>query len=723
MPICGNCDYKNPKDAEFCKKCGARLKGDEDPFVGTIIEKRYEVLEKIAEGGMGTIYKAHDKRLDITVALKILHPELARNKKFLSRFENEAKTVAKLRHENIVLVNDTGPVRDTYFISMDYVDGDDLVEIINDRGLLSIDEAFSIASQVAEGLAYAHSKGILHRDIKPANIIIDRSGKAVITDFGISKALGEKGQTTTGTSIGTPEYMSLEQIKGKKLDGRTDIYSLGVVLYEMLTGKSPFRSDTGVSAIAKILSEEAEPIESLRPDIPGWALGLLERVMEKDREKRIETADEFITVIKKESEKETKTSEPKPRKADKSKAPTAPDLIKKKRKDKVQELKLKLKTQKHAFPRNRKLVIAALSILIVIGISIALFPLVHTCSSMKSVDDYDELKSGLYRVMIKDKWGYADDKKVMVGEGFFHIIIEPRFDEAGDFIDGIAVVKMGDKYGYIDRRGYFIADPRFDKAENFSEGLAEVMIGDKYGYIDKTGKYVAEPKFDFIGDFIDGIARVKINNKYGYIDKTGKCIAETKFDFIGDFIDGIAKVKINDKYGYIDKTGKYIAEPRFDFIGDFINGIARVKINDKYGYIDKTWKYIVIPRFDKASDFEGGRAKVESGGKWWYIDQTGELIKGECHSTESSALGYLSGPGDSCKFRVPVSRKENKQSPIRFTCENKSEDFWIRFIHSGGKETKYSLKKYTSFSAWDSSGYVNILIYSNSGSGDWKCNW
>ncbi len=271
-----------------------------DPFVGTIIDERYEVIRKIAEGGMGAVYFAKNSRLDVDAALKILHVNLARNKKFLVRFKNEAKTVVRLRHTNIVQVFDIGPIQDTYYIAMEYIEGEDLVGVIGRSGRLSIQEALPIAAQVAQGLAYAHDGGILHRDIKPANIIIDRRGRAVITDFGISRTAraGGRGDTTLGSIVGTPEYMSLEQLKGNKIDERSDIYSLGVVLYEMLTGVSPFRADESVQAVARVLSEEVPPIETLVPDLPPWVCEIVNKATAKDREDRFSSAREFLAAVK-----------------------------------------------------------------------------------------------------------------------------------------------------------------------------------------------------------------------------------------------------------------------------------------------------------------------------------------------------------------------------------------------------------------------------------------
>ena len=301
MSVCPQCGRKNRAGAKFCNDCGAPLTATGDPFIGATIDKRYRVEKKIAEGGMGTIYLATQVRIKKKIALKILHPELARDKKFLNRFKNEAVTSAGLKHENIVQVIDSGPVsvRDTFFIAMEFVDGETLTDIIKRKAPLPVKYSFNIALEVAHGLSHAHriGSGIIHRDVKPGNIIIEKSGRVVLTDFGIAKAVGGKGQTTTGTIIGTPDYMSLEQVKGQQLDGRSDIYSLGVVLYEMLTGVSPFRMDSGVSTITKIVSEEAVPVKNLRSNLPDWAASIVAKTMAKKKSERFQSADEFIRAV------------------------------------------------------------------------------------------------------------------------------------------------------------------------------------------------------------------------------------------------------------------------------------------------------------------------------------------------------------------------------------------------------------------------------------------
>ena len=301
MSICPQCGRKNRAAARFCNECAAPLTTSGDPFIGATIDKKFKIEKKIAEGGMGSIYLAKDVQAKTKVALKILHPELARDKKFLNRFKNEAATSAGLIHENIVPVYESGPVpiKDTFFIAMEFIDGETLTDVIKKKAPLPVKYSFNVALGLAQGLSYAHKygPGIIHRDMKPGNIIIEKSGRVVLTDFGIAKAVGKKGMTTTGSIIGTPDYMSLEQVKGQQLDGRSDIYSLGVVLYEMLTGVSPFRMETGVSTITKIVSEEAIPIESLRPNLPEWAVWIVTKAMARKKSERFQSADEFGVAI------------------------------------------------------------------------------------------------------------------------------------------------------------------------------------------------------------------------------------------------------------------------------------------------------------------------------------------------------------------------------------------------------------------------------------------
>ena len=312
MSHCSRCGYENPESAQFCLKCDERLDHGDDLFIGTVIAERFRIDEHLGEGGMGSVYLGVDISTHNAVAVKILHPAMARDQKFLIRFQNEAELAGSLNHPNIVRVLATGTIRDsnvarnTCYIVMDYLPGGDLSSLIRKRRTLSVIESFRIAAQVADALAYAHEQGIIHRDIKPGNIMFtgtDPKSTVVITDFGIAKAMGIKGQTTPGTALGTPEYMSLEQVRGRELDGRTDVYSLGVVLYQMLTGVSPFRTDAegeshgAVSTIAAILDQQAKPLDEYRPDIDKRVQSVVKKAMAKDRTSRYQTAEDLLNAM------------------------------------------------------------------------------------------------------------------------------------------------------------------------------------------------------------------------------------------------------------------------------------------------------------------------------------------------------------------------------------------------------------------------------------------
>jgi predicted Ser/Thr protein kinase len=258
----------------------------------------YEILEEIGEGGMGIVYRARQEGLDRVVALKVLLSNLSRKAGFVERFMREAKNAAKLDHPNIVTIYEVGTDDDSYFFSMKFVEGEDLADILA-RGPIPLDRAVDIACQIADGLSHAHQIGVIHRDIKPANIIIDGSGRAVITDFGIARAAWEEKLTVTGQSIGTIEYMSHEQFEGKSdLDRRTDVYSLGATFYRMVTGVSPYPGDTTQEVMYKKVKGDYPAPSAVNPSLPLWVNGVVAKAMAQDRNKRYKSADEFADDLK-----------------------------------------------------------------------------------------------------------------------------------------------------------------------------------------------------------------------------------------------------------------------------------------------------------------------------------------------------------------------------------------------------------------------------------------
>jgi len=308
---CPKCLTVNSPDSQYCKKCATALPSDEGEVSftrtvvtpgdelarGTVFAGRYEIIEELGAGGMGKVYRAHDTKLNEEVALKLIKPEIAADKKTVERFHNEIKIARRISHKNVCRTHDLHEEGKTLFLTMEYVRGEDLKSLLHRTKTLPIGTALSVARQVAEGLGEAHKLGITHRDLKPGNIMIDKDGQAKIMDFGIARSLQGGGITAEGGIIGTPEYMSPEQVEGKPADPRADIYALGIILFEMVTGRVPFEGETAFSIANKHKSEPPPVPKKLAPQIPEGLSRLILRCLEKDKAKRYQAADELITEI------------------------------------------------------------------------------------------------------------------------------------------------------------------------------------------------------------------------------------------------------------------------------------------------------------------------------------------------------------------------------------------------------------------------------------------
>ena len=314
---CPKCQAENPETKQFCGDCGTQLIRGHEPnspefgivspnwptetleapvqelTTGSTFAGRYQIIEELGKGGMGKVYKVFDHEVQAKMALKLIKPEVSADKNTIDRFRNELKIARDISHKNICRMYDLGREAGSYFITMEYVSGEDLETMIRMSTGLTMGTVLSIGKQLCQGLAEAHSLGVVHRDLKPQNIMIDKGGNAKIMDFGIARSIFVKGITGAGVMIGTPEYMSPEQVEGKEVDARSDIYSLGIILYEMLTGQVPFEGDTPFTVGVKQKSEIPRDPKELNGQIPQDLSRLILKCLEKDKAKRYQGANEL----------------------------------------------------------------------------------------------------------------------------------------------------------------------------------------------------------------------------------------------------------------------------------------------------------------------------------------------------------------------------------------------------------------------------------------------
>src|SRR5688500_17081852 len=262
----------------------------------TVIDGRYRVLNRLGSGGMADVYCAEDTQLGRRVALKLLYRRFAEDEEFVERFRREPSSAAGLQHPNIVGVFDRGEWDGTYYIAMEFLDGRTLKQLVREHGAMPPELATDITIQVLRAAKFAHKRGVVHRDIKPHNVILDEEGRAKVTDFGIARA-GASDMTETGSIMGTAQYLSPEQAQGQPVSPRSDLYSIGVMLYELLTGRVPFDAESPVTIALKHVSEEPAPPSQLNPAVSPALDGVVLRALEKEPAHRFADADEFAGAL------------------------------------------------------------------------------------------------------------------------------------------------------------------------------------------------------------------------------------------------------------------------------------------------------------------------------------------------------------------------------------------------------------------------------------------
>jgi serine/threonine protein kinase len=262
--------------------------------IGNLVGGRFRLDEKVGSGGMSSVYRAFDPTLERWVAIKLMHRDISTDPDQLERFRREARAVARLNHPHVVIVIDAGEDDGTPYIVFEYIEGETLKDRIRRLGRLPVSEAVAYAIEIGRALSCAHSHKLVHRDVKPQNVLIDRDGRAKVTDFGIARSLEAQGLTATGRVLGTTDYVSPEQALGHEVTEQSDIYSLGIVLYEMLTGEAPFRADTQVAVAMKHVKEPLPDVQRARPEISASLAAVVERATAKETRNRYQTANELV---------------------------------------------------------------------------------------------------------------------------------------------------------------------------------------------------------------------------------------------------------------------------------------------------------------------------------------------------------------------------------------------------------------------------------------------
>jgi serine/threonine protein kinase len=611
-----------------------------DSLIGKTIDAKYRIESILGEGGMGTVYLSTRLMIGDTVAVKILHSSQVSDPQAIERFRREAQAAARLKHQNAVTIYDFGVSNEgLVYLVMELAEGQSLRDIIKQQGPVTPSAAAEIMSQVCAALDEAHRQNIVHRDLKPDNIIVavtNNALRAKVLDFGIAKMrdLSASNLTQTGAVMGTPYYMSPEHCMGEELDHRSDIYSLGIVLFEMLAGVVPFNSPISTAVVVQHVNQAPPSLRALNASISAAVEAVVMRALAKRRDLRQQTAvqlaQELIAAAAAgrpltldSGSMQVLPSYSTPASTTPAAIPVAGAVLA----PTIQMTSPPVISGARAAAPVRKRLPLKLCVALVIVIAVV-------------------AAAGYWWLKGPPKENELDHA-VTAKTGT--LAITPQFSRACSFSEGLALVTQPETRGvsYIDKTGkvVFTTQAPYPGSNKFSDGLATICFTtgntiDRCGFIDKTGTVVVNPTFISTEAFSEGRAQVRIRDGelylHGYIDKTGKVVITPQFSYSWPFSEGLAAVGIGGgnrttgMVGFIDKTGKFVINPQFEAPEEFSEGLAAVRAAGRWGFIDKTGKMIVAPQFDIGESFSEGLAAVRIGddatGKWGYIDSTGKMV-------------------------------------------------------------------------------------------------
>jgi serine/threonine protein kinase len=624
----------------------------------------YNIINTVGEGGMATVFLAHDNKFDTEVAIKLLRKEFVLNENIRKRFIAEARNMFKMSHPNIIKVTDLIEEVDTVAFVMEYVEGETLKEYIDRKGKLSDQEIKSLFSQMLDALGYVHEQNLVHRDIKPSNFMVNQEGKVKLMDFGIAKntdsSSAEYTQTGTGVQMGTPMYMSPEQVKSTKdVTIASDIYSLGVVLWQMVTSKKPYQGDT-MSTFEIQLKIVQNPLDLTNS---AWD-ALIQKATQKEEKNRYESCFALLKAIKpvKRSNNSTIVSDltiiDKPNNSDQTIIETTShsDILLKaslfdKKSDSLKYGFVDIKGNWIIQPK-----FDGLSDFDELGLSdfdedgLSYFDEEGYCRA-----SFNEKKGFINRkgdwvifpnfgnVFYFDKKGYCEaeiygenkefepklaqvnllgnwesvkeesEKKNKRGlinrQGNWEI--EPRFRYLGEFDekDYCPATLNGENWGFINRQMEWIIEPKFERVTDFDDSdyccvESKSFWGfskSKWGLIDRNGDWIIKPKFDWlVSSRLKDYYAATLNGKTGIINYVGNWIVQPIFDDLGSFDKGFCKAKLDEKWGYIDFQGNWVVQPIFDKILFWdLKDYGLVSLNEKYGFINRQGNWIIKPKFER----------------------------------------------------------------------------------------------------------------------------